>query len=401
MDRWYWTASTYLPGEIAKYSCNCKRLYDGDNKTGYEDGHLTVTSIRLLWKHSSNNKSLGLSLSIVVLVEEESGGFMSSGGKIVLHLTSTPAEQPSGPFGTSPHSHIKLGLKHSDLSTCTVQLRAAVSDKVWESGSFRNMVLSDVSSSNNRNKPARAGILGIERAIEAKQQATSQSISVAFEDLKQLMTQAKAMVKLSHSIAARLKDQDTEASADETTQFRSCLLSLGIDDPVTREAVGSTSQYHKKLAEEISQTLETSVREVGGVMLLSEVYCRINRARGLHLVSPEDVANACSIMTSSRFPLNLYSFESGVQVLQLTTLDTKTLVSETRELLERECGGRDGGPDGKWKGVSAGELGRMAGLPLMLAKERLLLCEKNGAALRDESSEGLQFFPNYFDQLST
>ena len=398
MDRWYWTASSLLPSEVLKYTCPCKRLYDGDNRTGFEDGSLSVTNLRLLWKHNSQTQALGLSLAIVVLVEEESGGFISS-AKLVLHLSPSPPDQHSGPFSSSPYGHIKLAMKQNDLSLCMVQLQMALSDRVWESSHFRNKVLTTASPVSGP-KPAAAGILGIERAMEAKHHATNQSISLAFEDLKKLMSQAKDMVAISHNIASRIKEQGHEAASDETTQFRSCLLNLGIDDPVTRDAVGSATEYHHKLAKEIALALEVPVREAGGVMLLSEVYCRINRARGLHLLSPEDLSNACALMSKLNLPLILHSFDSGVQTLQLSSIDTKTLVEEISQLLQKECGGREGF-NGHWKGLSAGEMARLMGLPLLLAKERLLLCERNGAALRDESNEGLAFYPNYFDQVSS
>ena len=401
MDRWYWTASSLLPGEVSKGKCSCKRLYDGDQRTGYEDGTLTVTNVRLLWKHSSQAQSLGLLHSVIALLEEEAGGFISS-PKLVLHLTPATPDQPTGPISSSPHSFIKLSMKQSDLSSCVTLIQMALTERAWETNQFRNMFLTHPLSTSSKKQP-RAGILGIERAMEAKQHAASQSISVAFEDMKQLMKQAKDMVALSHNIAARIKDQGHEATLDETTQFRSCLLSLGIDDPVTREAVGSVSEYHRKLAQEISQALLGPVTEAGGVMLLSEAYCRINRARGLQLLSPEDLANACSQMAKLGLPLELQSFESGVQVLQLSRMDTNALVESFEEVLSKECtvGSLSDEDEGtQWKGLTAGEIARLLGLPLLLVKERLALCEKHGKALRDESNEGVLFYPNYFDQLS-
>lgn len=394
MDRWYWTESSLMSGEVSKHSVPCKRLYDGDSRTGYEDGHLTLTNVRVLWKHSSQNKSLALSLSVISRVQEESAGFISS-AKLVFQLSPKPPDQPSGPISHSPHDHIKLAVKQSDLENTSVQVQMAISDRAWESRSFKDSSLRSSDASSGRKMP-RAGILGIERAIEARQKATDASISGAFEDLKQLITQAKEMVALSHNIAERIKDQGHESSSDETTQFRSCLLSLGIDDPVTRDAVGSTNEYHKKLAGEICQALQTPIQEAGGVMLLSEVFCRINRARGLELVSPEDVANACSLMKGTAYPLQLYAFPTGVQVLQLATMNSTKLIEKIRDVLTEECVGAG---EGSYKGMSAGEVARTLGLPLLLAKERLLFCELQGAVLRDESSQGLIFFPNLFDQV--
>lgn len=95
-------------------------------------------------------------------------------------------------------------------------------------------------------------------------------------------------------------------------------MSLGIDDPVTKSAFGSDDKYHRELARELARALEKPLRERGGIMALSDVYCRINRARGLEvrtycytaddnslfmnfvfkLMSPEDLLNACRVLNS-------------------------------------------------------------------------------------------------------
>lgn len=356
------------------------RLYDGDKRTGYEDGHLTLTNQRLLWRHESQSSSLGLPLSLVVLVEEEAGGFTSS-PKLVLHLASPPPGQPSGPVATSHASYVRLSFKHGGCSTFQQALQTALEARAWETIGT-NQLANSVKPPGSRK--IHTGILGIERAIQAKQEETSQNISRAFEDLKNLMDLAKEMVNLSRSISNKIKEHSV--SADDTTQFRSYLLSLGIDDPVTREKYGSATQYHHHLAREIAGALEEPVREAGGVMLLSEVYCRINRARGLQLLSPEDVVQACNLMRRLDLPLSLHTFESGVQVVQVTGLDQDKVVKDTAQVLQ--CHETDG--------MSAGDLARECGVPLLLAQERLLQAERCAQAVRDESSEGLRFFPNLF-----
>lgn len=39
-------------------------------------------------------------------------------------------------------------------------------------------------------------------------------------------------------------------------------------------------------------------------MTLSDVYCRINRARGLELLSPEDILNACQMLEQMNLPIS-------------------------------------------------------------------------------------------------
>jgi ESCRT-II complex subunit VPS36 len=48
--------------------------------------------------------------------------------------------------------------------------------------------------------------------------------------------------------------------------------------------------------------------------------------------------------------------------------------------------------------LTAEELAQALGISVLLAKERLLTTEKHGKACRDESIEGLRFYPNQFLQ---
>ena len=46
--------------------------------------------------------------------------------------------------------------------------------------------------------------------------------------------------------------------------------------------------------------------------------------------------------------------------------------------------------------VTAEELAQSEGISVILARERLLVTEKNGKACRDDSIEALRFYPNLF-----
>lgn len=180
-------------------------------------------------------------------------------------------------------------------------------------------------------------------------------------------------------------------------------MSLGIDDPVTRDSHKSDNQYYRSLAKQICEILLNPISEMGGMMALADVYCRVNRARGLELLSPEDLLNACKIMESLDLPLKLYQFNSGVMVLQLQSLNDESVAEATADLvmvfsfivifivcvffwLQLEEKGS----------LSCEELAQLLGISVVLAKERFRTAENLGKCCRDDSMEGLRFYPNLF-----
>ena len=61
-----------------------------------------------------------------------------------------------------------------------------------------------------------------------------------------------------------------------------------------------------------------SLQDAGGMMTLSDAFCRLNRARGLELVSPDDLLNACAELSrAGDASLALHTFDgTGVMVLR-------------------------------------------------------------------------------------
>lgn len=144
---------------------------------------------------------------------------------------------------------------------------------------------------------------------------------------------AKDMVRISRQISTKIKEKQGDITEDETVRFKSYLMSLGIDDPVTRDSYKSDNQYYKSLAKQICDFMQQHVEDVGGMMAMTDVFCRLNRARGLELLSPEDVLNACKLMDRLGLPLKLYQFNSGVMVLQTSNLDNETVADATAALV--------------------------------------------------------------------
>lgn len=66
-------------------------------------------------------------------------------------------------------------------------------------------------------------------------------------------------------------------------------------------------------------------------MALSDVYCRVNRARGMELLSPEDLLNASRLLGPLGLPIVLRTFDSGVMVLQARSHDDNAVVEAIGE----------------------------------------------------------------------
>ncbi|KAK3599983.1 hypothetical protein CHS0354_012636 [Potamilus streckersoni] len=355
MDRFEWVDFSLQPEESNVISQTGVALYDGPAKS----------------------RVLAVPLSLVVLTEEQPSGFAKS-AKIAVHFQKANSGKAPGPVASSQHDYIRLSFRNSGEVEFYRFFMEQLRERRWE----KIVPPADpVSGVGARNRP---GIMGIERSIQHKQRNMDMNISQSFKDLRMLMEKAKEMVQLSKTISTKIREKQGDITEDETVKFKSYLLSMGIADPVTRETHGSGDKYFTELARQLAAVLEKPLQECGGIMTLSDVYCRVNRARGMELLSPEDLLNACEMFEFLKLPVRLKTFDSGVMVLQLLSHSEEEVVKQTQILLEDK------------ESLTAEELAQQLGLSVILAKERLLLTEKMSKACRDETVEGLRFYPNYF-----
>ncbi|KZC07585.1 PREDICTED: vacuolar protein-sorting-associated protein 36 [Dufourea novaeangliae] len=397
MNRFEYIEARFFPNE--KYvRCDVSvRLYDGDNKTSFEGGELVLTTHRILWGKpgdiSDGQTCLSLSLCHIIFFEEEAPGPFSFGRrkKVIIHLSEAPGDKMPGPLDNSIYSYIKLSFKEGLDPNFVLHLSDAIMRRMWELMPITPIIYSTTDMQNSRSnaKPlpqikTRTGIIGIERSLREKQKATDDSISMAFQDLKKLMEMAKDMVSISKTISTKIRERQGDITEDETVRFKSYLMSLGIDDPVTRDAYKSSNEYFKQLAKQLANILEEPVKEVGGMMTLTDVYCRVNRARGMELLSPEDLLNASRQLAPLGLPIVLRIFDSGVMVLQIQSHNDIAIVDVIANLI------KDRGS------LTAEELAQSEGISVLLARERLLVTEKYGKACRDDTIEALRFYPNLF-----
>uniref|UniRef100_A0A8C5LEQ8 Vacuolar protein-sorting-associated protein 36 n=1 Tax=Jaculus jaculus TaxID=51337 RepID=A0A8C5LEQ8_JACJA len=358
-----------------------KRTWTALSGIKFDAGTLLLSTHRLIWRDQKNHECcMAIPLSQIVFIEEQAAGIGKS-AKIVVHLHPTPVSKEPGPFQSSKNSYIKLSFKEHGQIEFYRRLSEEMIQRRWES-----MPVSQSLQSKRGSQPGRVravGIVGIERKLEEKRKETDKNISEYFSSVF-FFQQAKEMVELSKSIANKIKEKQGDITEDETIRFKSYLLSMGIANPVTRETYGSGTQYHMQLAKQLAGILQAPLEERGGIMSLTEVYCLVNRARGMELLSPEDLVNACKMLDALKLPLRLRVFDSGVMVIELQSHKEEEMVASALETVSEKGS------------LTSEEFAKLVGMSVLLAKERLLLAEKMGHLCRDDSVEGLRFYPNLF-----
>lgn len=294
-----------------------------------------LTTHRLLWGRvgeiARGMVVLCLNLKYVIALDEETASSFVFGRKkrIIITLKEPMIDKSPGPMDDSTgEKFIKLSGKNGIEESFVQSLNETIAARIWETSETEQSAGSSKEDAPPPRIKLRTGIVGIERSLQERQKQTDDNITLAFKDLNKLMTMAKDMVVISKVISSKIRERHGEISDDETVRFKSYLMSLGIDDPVTRDNAASKSEYFQLLAKQICEMLLDPITESGGMMSLADVYCRVNRARGLELLSPQDLLNACQALDG---PIKLRTFPSGAMVLQLESHSDEMISQETFE----------------------------------------------------------------------
>uniref|UniRef100_A0A672HBK9 Vacuolar protein-sorting-associated protein 36 n=1 Tax=Salarias fasciatus TaxID=181472 RepID=A0A672HBK9_SALFA len=359
MDRFSWSNGLLEINETLVIQQRGVRLYDGDDKAKMDVGAALLSTHRLIWRDVKNHECcIAMPLSQIIFFEEQAAGIGKS-AKIVIHLHPAPANKEPGPYQNSKYSYIKLSFKEHGQIEFYRRLTEEMTQKRWEN----TPVSQPIPAGPQAGRTRAVGIVGIERKIEEKRKETDKNISEVLQSKSfEILKNAKEMVEVSRSIANKIKEKQGDISEDETIRFKSYLLSMGIANPVTRETHGSGTHYHLQLAKQLGDMLQAP----------------------LELLSPEDLVNACKMFESLKLPLRLRVFDSGVMVVQLQSHSEEEMIASALDNVSEKGS------------LTAEEFAKLLGLSVLLSKERLLLAEKMGHLCRDDSVEGLRFYPNLF-----
>uniref|UniRef100_A0A0G4GHX1 Vacuolar protein-sorting-associated protein 36 n=1 Tax=Chromera velia CCMP2878 TaxID=1169474 RepID=A0A0G4GHX1_9ALVE len=252
--------------------------------------------------------------------------------------------------------------------------------------------------------------------------ANPQVLSMSSASRELAVGEAAYLDQLSSEVAAfarRLLSGNTAAGPSAASEVKSEKRgSQGGSETGAAQGEGemcAEGEGEKEKAEEKKKWGEVEGSGSAGVILLHDLYCLFNRARGTDLISPEDLRAAVDKFedSQSNAGLRLRKMRGGALAVQLESFDDaavsralQRLISEQEEqqkaaAKEGEEGGSEIEQTSACMGVTAMQLASLWKVSLPLAQLMLLEAEAGGSLCRDDSISGLYFFPNRFGSFKT
>ncbi|KAI6240162.1 Vacuolar protein-sorting-associated protein 36 [Aphelenchoides fujianensis] len=335
MDRLSW----YQPGEsMEEILCQSGHvgIFDGDLKqSAFEQGTASLTLQRVIWADSSDpDCRLILHHSLVERIERHHKTMFGRGGKIIVTLKP-------GPVAASGYNSLRFVFKNGGEEDFYKRYADALSRQTWK----RTSSSSSSAGSGSRNSHAHSGSLSGQSGQRA----------AAVPGVEKRMNDPPNKI---------------QESITQVIKIKTYLLSLGISD-------GSEAEYFVELAKQLDTI--PGQAEFGGAMSLAEAYCYANRCREGELISPEDLLNACNHLEDINS-----AFRTAFSGLQLVSLDEQEEIEEAVRCVE------------KLKFAAPEAVSEHIGVNVACAMERLLAAESEALICRDETVDGIVFYPNRF-----
>lgn len=101
------------------------------------------------------------------------------------------------------------------------------------------------------------------------------------------------------------------------------------------------------------------------------------------LIPPDDLLKACQNMSKLKLPYKLRKLNSGLLVIQNTSITDSDIATQVKEVLSTMDGG-----------VLHTELSLLMDISIFMAVEYTLIAESHGLICRDDSVHGSRFYSN-------
>ncbi|KAK9478059.1 EAP30/Vps36 family-domain-containing protein [Lipomyces japonicus] len=303
-------------------------------------------------------------------------------------------------------TYVKISFRGGGDKTFFEKVKAVVLEKTWlknqaRHGNLAQTIFGAAPASEHdyarpvpeRQKTApRFGIHGLQRLGEKERQKNHNLIS-SLDDLQSLMKKAKDLVALAESFASRLAS--APGVPDEARQvLRDSSKALGLSSPiVTKEMAGDGNEriYYAELARQLAEFLTSGVlKQEGGVVTLFDLFALYNRARGIALISPADLENACAMFEKLHLPFKLRQFKSGLTVVQESSRTDEAMIQALVKWIDDVAVH----PGRIMPGVTAEEVSQHFRWSVGVCVEELETAQEQGKLCCDVVVEGTRYFVN-------
>lgn len=316
-----------LKDEVMILSQSDVALYDGNEKTKWTNGKLSLTTHNLYYRvGDSNPEALKLSLETVYMADNEpiaEKGFLFRSDKIIVYLPMC--------------QYIKFSFRKGGMEAFYNAMKEMLAKTHWlhqPTASVANSSTpalatapqsTDVSLSNHtatRSKGEGGGNpglrqFGIAGIIEDSKERAK--MSETFTDIDDVMNKASVLVeninRLKRNASAGL------GPAVDSTAIESIEATLGLGTMVQKKNVADRARFHSSLARELHAWMahDKNSHLFGRMLLipLVELFSLYNKARSGDLISPDDLLAACRCMESAvpRCAYVLHTLSSGRMAL--------------------------------------------------------------------------------------
>jgi len=268
---------------------------------------------------------------------------------------------------------------------CHEQLKLSVSRKQWEQEEAQKI------KQSHKPKSRRVGVDAILTNSKQKHQQAAKLTDTAFQgDAGTLLREATELVNIIHKYTATLDRSTQDSQQDQDNdKLVGLLQDMGMTSALKKaDYKGRENAYYETTARQLADFVRPKLQIQQGVMTLTDVYCLFNRARGSHLLSPEDLLAAVECLERLNVGIQLYQFpDSGLKVLRSDSATDQALAETFLDLCRRHNGH-----------VTALTVSRATHVPAVLAMEQLQAAERAEFLVRDETLESIRFYPNKFGE---
>ncbi|KAG5518552.1 hypothetical protein PMAC_002948 [Pneumocystis sp. 'macacae'] len=239
------------------------------------------------------------------------------------------------------------------------------------------------------------GISVLQHTKENTRLNNARILNQGLSDLNTLMSKAKELVNLANSLKLELQ-ASPNAPHNAQNMLQTSIQTMGLqeqischdlsDHLVTKAITGDDNTYYNELAKQIAEFLENGVLEKeGGIITLADVFALYNRARGVDLISPQDLLKACQCYKTLNLSVQLKRFQSGLLVLQQKEKDDEKIIAQITSWIKNAA-----------RGVTPFEIADHFQWSMGIAHEALKTAEQAGLLCRDMCLQGLYFWENRF-----